>query len=119
LQGLLSAKNNLVSSWIGYKVSRIQLFVDLELLYLDDAGRWTNEELALAKIEGLLQQDDPIDQRRAPYGVDRSPLFPNETLRQPVDSSPSPSPEPSPEPLDLPGDSEGQPARLPPPNPLR
>lgn len=115
LQGLLSAKNNLVSSWIGYKVSRIRLFVDLELLYLDDAGRWTNEDLALAKIEGLLQQEDPIDQRRAPYGVDRSPLFPNETLRQPAE----PPPGPAPESLDLSGESEGQPERLSSPNPLR
>jgi uncharacterized protein len=115
LQGLLSAKNNLVSSWIGYKVSRIRLFVDLELLYLDDAGRWTNEDFALPKIEDLLQQDDPIDQRRAPYGVDRSPLFPNESRRQPAE----PPPGPSPESLDLSGESESQPERLSPPNPLR
>jgi outer membrane protein TolC len=115
LQGLLSAKNNLVSSWIGYKVSRIQLFVDLELLYLDDTGRWTNEELALASIENLLQQDDLIEQRRAPFGIDRSPLFPNETLRQPVE----PPPAAPPESLDLPGDPEGPAEQLPQPNPLR
>ncbi len=115
LQGLLSAKNNLVSSWIGYKISRIQLFVDLELLYLDDAGRWTNEDLALASIETLLQQDDLIERRRMPFGVDRSPLFPNETLREPVEAGSGTAPES----LDLTGEPEGQPERLSPPNPLR
>lgn len=43
LQGLLSAKNNLISSWIAYEVGRIELFVDLELLYLDPDGTWVNE----------------------------------------------------------------------------
>ena len=43
LQGLLGAKNNLISNWIDYEIARITLFVDLELLYLDEEGRWLNE----------------------------------------------------------------------------
>jgi outer membrane protein TolC len=43
LQGLLGAKNGLISSWISYETSRISLFVEMELLYLDEEGNWTNE----------------------------------------------------------------------------
>ena len=43
LDGLLTAKNGLISSWIDYEVGRIQLFVDLELLYIDANGVWINE----------------------------------------------------------------------------
>jgi outer membrane protein TolC len=43
LQGLLAARNGLINSWIDYEVGRIRLFVDLELLYLDDEGNWLNE----------------------------------------------------------------------------
>lgn len=44
LQGLLGAKNDLISNWISYEIARIRLFVDLELLYLDDNGQWINEQ---------------------------------------------------------------------------
>ena len=43
LQGLLDAKNGLISNWISYETSRILLFVEMELLYLDDQGNWINE----------------------------------------------------------------------------
>ncbi len=43
LQGLRNAKNSLISSWVNYEVSRIRLFVDLELLMLDENGVWINE----------------------------------------------------------------------------
>ena len=43
LQLLLGAKNSLISAWIEYEVGRIELFVNLELLYLDSEGTWTNE----------------------------------------------------------------------------
>jgi outer membrane protein TolC len=115
LQGLLAAKNNLVSSWIGYKVSRINLFVDLELLYLDDSGRWTNEDLPLSSIASLLQGSDVIDERRAPFGIERSPLFQNES--QPERAQPLP--DATGESLELPPDSADPVERLPQPNPLR
>lgn len=43
LQGLLGAKNDLISNWTSYEIARINLFVDLELLYLDENGYWVNE----------------------------------------------------------------------------
>jgi hypothetical protein len=50
LQGLLGAKNNLISNWVDYKVSKIQLFTDLELLYLDEQGQWMNEAQGLEAV---------------------------------------------------------------------
>jgi hypothetical protein len=44
LSGLLAAKNALISSRIGHEIARINLFVDLELLYLDDEGAWLNQD---------------------------------------------------------------------------
>ena len=43
-QTLRNTKNRLVSSWIEYETSRISLFVDLELLMLDQRGMWINEQ---------------------------------------------------------------------------
>ncbi len=51
LQGLLAAKNNLISNWIDYKTAKIRLFVDLELLYLDDRGKWINEKSGLDQLD--------------------------------------------------------------------
>jgi outer membrane protein TolC len=47
LNGLRGARNGLISSWINYEVSRISLFIDLELLLLDESGRWINEDESL------------------------------------------------------------------------
>ena len=44
LQTLRDTKNRLISNWIGYETSRIALFVDLELLNLDEQGVWINEQ---------------------------------------------------------------------------
>ncbi len=43
LQALLDARNGLIQSWIDYEISRITLFVEMEMLYLDDGGVWINE----------------------------------------------------------------------------
>jgi outer membrane protein TolC len=75
LQGLLGSKNNLISSWIGYQTSRISLFVDLELLYLDEQGRWINEDQSLNDLQSLLQQSDQREELSRIYGILRSPLF--------------------------------------------
>ncbi len=58
LQGLLSAKNNLIFNWIDYKISKIRLFAVLELLYLDDNGAWMNEEFSLSNLQELIREDD-------------------------------------------------------------
>lgn len=44
LSGLLAAKNGLISNRINHEIARINLFVDLELLYLDEQGNWINKD---------------------------------------------------------------------------
>jgi outer membrane protein TolC len=51
LEGLLDAKNNLISNWVDYRVQKMQLFVALDLLYLDDQGQWINEADGLQVLE--------------------------------------------------------------------
>ncbi len=51
LQGMVDAKNNLISNWVSYRVQRMRLFVALELLYLDEQGEWINEETGMAELE--------------------------------------------------------------------
>ncbi len=58
LQGLLSAKNNLISNWVQYRVLRIRIFAILELLYMDENGNWINEEMDLAEIRQLISESD-------------------------------------------------------------
>ncbi len=61
LQTLLNAKNNLISSWIDYEVGRIQLFVDLELLYLDPNGNWLNERFNPGRPADQPSSDNRLD----------------------------------------------------------
>ncbi|MGI9518993.1 MAG: TolC family protein [Pirellulaceae bacterium] len=86
LDGLLTAKNGLISSWIDYEVGRIQLFVDLELLYIDANGVWINETFN----PGI---DDPAADQ----------LFPGTDPTGPADDSEQPRPN-----LDAPGDGTGE-----------
>ena len=44
LSNLLAAKNGLISNRINHEIARINLFVDLELLYLDEQGIWLNRD---------------------------------------------------------------------------
>lgn len=75
LQGLLNARNNLIRSWTAWKTTRIALFVDLELLYLDENGSWTNEDFDLDRLAGCLD-GAPLDEELAnAFGIARSPLF--------------------------------------------
>ncbi len=50
LQGVLDAKNNLVSNWVTYRIQKMRLFASLELLYLDENGQWFNEETGISEI---------------------------------------------------------------------
>ena len=50
LQGILDAKNNLISNWTQYRIQKMRLYVALELLYLDEGGRWLNEDSDLSEI---------------------------------------------------------------------
>ena len=64
LNGLRDAQNSVISSWVSYEISRIRLFVDLELLNLDANGKWINEQ------ENELNRTNPnrpVDPDRAEF----------------------------------------------------
>jgi outer membrane protein TolC len=95
LQGLLDSKNNLIRSWIGYQTSRIALFVDLELLYLDEQGTWINEAQSLNELQSLIQGIDERAELSELYGILRSPLFQTtEGELEPETSKAEPEPSP-------------------------
>ena len=52
LSGLLAAKNALISNRINHEIARIDLFVNLELLYLDEQGNWINQDSDLSNLSG-------------------------------------------------------------------
>lgn len=44
LSGLLTAQNTLYTYWVGFLSNRIQLYLDLELMQLDERGIWRDEQ---------------------------------------------------------------------------
>jgi hypothetical protein len=69
LSGLLAAQNTLYTYWVGFLSNRIQLFLDLELMQLDERGIWRDEQFP---------------------GLEDSPTGPND--RQPGERLPAPVP---------------------------
>lgn len=57
LDGVLAAKNRMILSWVNYRTQRMRLFAALELLYLDENGRWINESDHLDAAVGSLSVD--------------------------------------------------------------
>ncbi len=53
-------KNSLISSWFTYEIARISVFVDLELLELDENGVWTNDRETIDDLPGggLIDADE-------------------------------------------------------------
>lgn len=43
LQSLLAARNSLISSWVNYENSRMEVYATLGLLQVDDFGTWLND----------------------------------------------------------------------------
>ncbi|MCS6864683.1 MAG: TolC family protein [Gemmataceae bacterium] len=41
--GLLNAQNTLYAHWVNYLIARMRLYLDLELMTLDDRGVWSDE----------------------------------------------------------------------------
>ncbi len=62
IDGLLDARNNLIRNWIQYRIQKMQLFAALEMLYLDEAGHWINEDTGLE----VLADYDAIDSEYFP-----------------------------------------------------
>jgi len=50
LQGMLDAKNNMISNWIQYRIQKMRLFAALDMLYLDEHGTWINEDTGLEEL---------------------------------------------------------------------
>ncbi len=96
LQGQLSARNNLIANWIDYNISKTQLFVALELLYLDENGVWYNDDIPMDQLESMILSDDYYPDLR--FGI--AGLFPSvegtQTNRaSPEEVLPAAEPEPS------------------------
>ena len=118
LTGLRNARNGLISSWFNYEVARIGLFIDLELLLLDERGRWTNEDERLQytkesidpllpEVEGIGeetetgegQEDDELDRATS---NDTSGIESDIDKGSPEQTDPVDPPEPDAGPLELP-----------------
>ncbi len=69
LSGLLTAQNTLYTYWVGFLSNRIQLYLDLELMQLDERGIWRDEQFP---------------------GLEDSPTGPSD--RQPGERLPAPVP---------------------------
>ncbi len=80
LEQLLGAKNNLISNWIRYQVQKMRLFAALELLYLDEAGHWTNEDTGLDQLSDLTV----IDPEYFPLQYLEPIQSPDDSLRMPA-----------------------------------
>ena len=50
LQSLLRARNNLISSWVSYETSRMQLYRTLGLLFVNDDGQWVNDGQSFSEL---------------------------------------------------------------------
>ena len=101
-----NTKNSLVSTWIDYETSRIELFVNIELLQLDPAGRWVNEQEDFGvnpvggTVDGPAVIEQTTEQPSQPSGqsIDQSnggdaiePIQPTPELNEPIER---PTPEP-------------------------
>lgn len=50
LNAQLSAKNALIGVWVGYETSRMSLYRNLDLMFLDARGNWINEHDPLVPV---------------------------------------------------------------------
>lgn len=71
LETLRGAKNSLISDWINYETSRIELFVNLEWLMLDEQGVWINEQENFDRFRAGGINSNPVD---AGSTDDRTPV---------------------------------------------
>ncbi len=53
LNGLLSARNSLITSWVAYETARYSLYRDFDLMDIDGNGTWTNENDPTAIVIAL------------------------------------------------------------------
>ncbi|MBX3419479.1 MAG: TolC family protein [Pirellulaceae bacterium] len=58
LDQLLNVQNNIVANWVDFRLAKIRLFTELELLFLDDQGKWINEIDGLEFLKSQLEDAD-------------------------------------------------------------
>ena len=80
LEGLRNAKISLIQNWIAYETSRIALFVDLELLNLDENGVWINERENFERFNSNETPNNPIIDNEV-FGGDQPAASENEFQR--------------------------------------
>lgn len=85
LQGLRNAKTQLISTWIQYETSRIEIFVDLELLQLDEQGNWINEQ---EDFKTIPVNNEEFVEERLPYETE-SDVQVDDRIDQPSSEDPS------------------------------
>lgn len=105
LEGVLDARNSLIGNWIEYRIQKMRLFTLLELLYLDENGKWINEDTGLEELKQFPYIDeeyfppqwvDPSAERTDSREVDKleddieSDSVPNQSPTKTEDESPSP-----------------------------
>lgn len=88
LEMLRDTKNNLISDWISYETSRIELFVNLELLQLDNQGVWINEQENFDRYRSGASGDnddaaDGIDDIENGVRDSNQPSTPDQDISQP------------------------------------
>lgn len=69
LQNLLTAKNGIISGWVNYEISRMELFRDLDWMQIDAQGRWTNESDRFENALEVIAAGDPADPADEPGGT--------------------------------------------------
>ena len=91
LQNLLDARNSLIANWVSYEISRITLFVEMDMLYLNDGGVWINEQYNPRQgraADGLDEQIEPFDGNDE-FGESESP---EPEPAEPIESNEPPEP---------------------------
>ncbi|MCE9565649.1 MAG: TolC family protein [Planctomycetes bacterium] len=66
---LLSAQNALYTLWVNYMTARMNLYLDLELMQLDDRGVWTDEQITGSDIRQPGPELRPAERLPAPQPV--------------------------------------------------
>jgi hypothetical protein len=70
LSNLLTAQNTLYTYWVGFLSNRIQLYLDLELMQLNEKGIWRDESFpALEEAEKPDERQRPGEKLPAPAPV--------------------------------------------------
>ncbi|HMC65968.1 MAG TPA: TolC family protein [Gemmataceae bacterium] len=65
LNGVLSAKNSLIGSWVNYEIGRMQLLLDLEALQLDERGLYREDSTDFATAVNDRELPQPAAPARA------------------------------------------------------